>query len=336
MKRVGSVRISMLAMLASVGALVAAPPASGVVTLGQTAPASAPLFHCEFPGPFDEFQLAVAGGNSYVVPPPGGVITSWSTMPGATTGQQLALKIFRPLGGAFFQVVAQDGPRTLSAGTLNTFPVRIPVQGGDVVGTLVPEGAKVDCLFETLLLGDQIGYREGNVGVGGTFEREEPYGEFRLNISATLLPPPVITSITPAAGSMKEATPVVIAGAHFAEVAGVSFGSVPASSFTVDSEGQITAVAPPSATPGAVPVTVTNLVGTSGPQPFTYRACIVPKLKGSKLKAAKRKANRAGCKIGKVKKLDGATAKTGRVVKQRPKPNRILAPGSKINVVLKD
>ncbi|MGE0068008.1 MAG: PASTA domain-containing protein [Solirubrobacterales bacterium] len=48
----------------------------------------------------------------------------------------------------------------------------------------------------------------------------------------------------------------------------------------------------------------------------------------------KKKARKADCKIGKVKKLGDATAKTGEVVKQNPKPGKLLAPGTKIKVTL--
>lgn len=35
-----------------------------------------------------------------------------------------------------------------------------------------------------------------------------------------------------------------------------------------------------------------------------------------------------------MKKKEGVTAKTGKVVKQNPKPGKILAPGSKVSVKL--
>lgn len=37
-----------------------------------------------------------------------------------------------------------------------------------------------------------------------------------------------------------------------------------------------------------------------------------------------------------MKKLGDATAKTGEVVKQNPKPGKLLAPGTKVNVKLGD
>jgi hypothetical protein len=62
--------------------------------------------------------------------------------------------------------------------------------------------------------------------------------------------------------------------------------------------------------------------------------CVVPKLIGRKLKAAKKKLRAADCKIGHVGKRKGITAKSGRVVKQRPRPGKIRAAGSKVSVKL--
>jgi hypothetical protein len=157
----------------------------------------------------------------------------------------------------------------------------------------------------------------------------------RPNETATILPPPTVTSINPVHGSLKGGASVVIGGTNFAELKGVTFGSVPATSFTINSEGQITAVAPASATLGKVNVTVTTIAGvaTSATR-FSYEGCKVPKLLGKKLKASKKKARKADCRIGKVKKRGGATARAGKVVKQSPKPGKLLPPGTKIKVTL--
>lgn len=87
------------------------------------------------------------------------------------------------------------------------------------------------------------------------------------------------------------------------------------------------------------PATSTDLPG----QPLTIAPlsaqvaiakCRVPKLKRKKLAAAKKILRRSGCRLGKVKKRDGATAKTGRVVKQKPGAGKTLAAGAKVSVVL--
>jgi PKD domain/PASTA domain len=59
----------------------------------------------------------------------------------------------------------------------------------------------------------------------------------------------------------------------------------------------------------------------------------VPKLKGKKLKAARRGLKRAHCRLGKVK---GQKSKRAKVKKQSPKAGKVLAPGSKVSVKLAD
>lgn len=85
-----------------------------------------------------------------------------------------------------------------------------------------------------------------------------------------------------------------------------------------------------------MPITVATVAGVAtAPLPFTYEGCAVPKLKGKKLKASRKASTARDCKLGKVAKKKGATAKTGKVVKQKPAPGTVLAPGTKINVTLK-
>jgi hypothetical protein len=313
---------------------IAASGAAAQVVVGQTIRAPFAPVQCDSETPYDEMQVTVADGASYRVPS-AGLLTSWSTVAGSSGGQ-LALKIYRPLGGAKFQVVTQDGPHPLFAGQRNTFPVAIPVQAGDVVGTAVPRDANAVCAFTTNLSADFYLYNPGNAPNGGVIEfGPMTFGtEERMNVEASLLPPPVIGSLTPAAGPIKNAT-ITIAGANFATVQGVSFGGVPAKSFTVYSEEQIVAVAPDSALLSQVPVSVTTSAGsTTSAQTFAYEGCQVPKLKGKKLKASKKTARKSDCRIGKVEKLGDVTAKTGKVVKQRPRPGKVLLPGTRIKVTL--
>jgi hypothetical protein len=62
--------------------------------------------------------------------------------------------------------------------------------------------------------------------------------------------------------------------------------------------------------------------------------CLVPKLKGRTLRGSKRRLTKAGCRAGKVRKLRGATAQTGKVVRQGRKPGVVLAPGTSVSVTL--
>lgn len=330
MKKFWSTRISLLLLSAAVLVLGVSSSAAAQVVVGQVAPPN-PSALCEYSNDYDELQLSVAGGASYTVPT-AGVLTSWSTSASGGGGQNLGLKVFRPLGGGNYLILAEDR-RSLTPSTLNTFPVNIPVQPGDVLGLAIPATGPTACEFETGQPSDVVGYKEGLTGPGGVFSIEETFTGSRLNVSATLLPPPAVTALTPVTASIKGGN-VVITGLNFASVTGVTFGTTPVP-FTVNSEAQITAVAPPSKTLGAVPVTVTTVAGAAtSAVPFTYEGCRVPQLKGKKLKASKKKLRKADCRIGNVKKLHDATAKSGKVVKQNPKPGKILVPGAKVKVVL--
>jgi hypothetical protein len=73
-------------------------------------------------------------------------------------------------------------------------------------------------------------------------------------------PPPTVTGVEPASGPTTGGSTVTITGTHFREVRAVKFGSAEAG-FTVNSEGSLTATAPPGS--GVVDVTVNTLGGTS-------------------------------------------------------------------------
>ena len=60
--------------------------------------------------------------------------------------------------------------------------------------------------------------------------------------------------------------------------------------------------------------------------------CVVPKVKGKKLRAAKRSIRKAHCSPGKVTRAFSKKVKKGRVISQRPKPGKNLAAGSKVKL----
>jgi hypothetical protein len=164
--------------------LAAAAPQAGAVTIGQLAPGSSPPTICSNPSPFDLLTPTVSSGSSYVVPSYGQSISSWSTNAAAGAGQTLALKVFRLVSGATYQVVAHDVPRTLVPSTINTFPVNLPVKSGDVIG--VNDGS-VDnaCVF---LNPDPLFQRNGDLadGQSGTFDSSGTTA--RVNATAIVKP----------------------------------------------------------------------------------------------------------------------------------------------------
>lgn len=309
--------------------------AGRAATIGQLAPGT-PTASCDN-SPFDLAQPTVTSGNGYVVPA-AGVVTSWSTNAAAGAGQMLKMKIFRLVSGTTYTVVGHDGPRALTPSTVNTFPTHIPVQAGDVLGLndanaspSVPNA----CTFS--VSGESHREAPGDAA-DGTSTDFTINATNRVNVTAVVQFPPGITLTTPTSGSISGGTSVTITGHDFTGATAVSFGSTPATSYFVDSDGQITATSPSSAVPGAVDIRVTTAAGTTpvvAGDKFTYTGsvttshCVVPKLKGKKLKADRKKLKAADCKLGKVK---GPKGKKAKVKKQSPKPGTILPAGSKVNV----
>ncbi|WP_327115921.1 IPT/TIG domain-containing protein [Nocardia sp. NBC_01730] len=84
----------------------------------------------------------------------------------------------------------------------------------------------------------------------------------------TYVPVPTLTSISPNSGPVTGGTTVVLTGTGFTSATAVFFGFLPATSFTVNSNTQITAVTPVGL--GTVPVTVSTVGGTSNAVSYTY------------------------------------------------------------------
>ena len=94
---------------------------------------------------------------------------------------------------------------------------------------------------------------------------------------------PTVTGINPTSGPASGGTNITITGTGFNGATGVSFGSTPASNFTVNSDTQITATSPAANLSGAVDVTVTTPNGTSATgsaDQFTYLTATAPTVTG--------------------------------------------------------
>jgi hypothetical protein len=87
--------------------------------------------------------------------------------------------------------------------------------------------------------------------------------------------PPTISTVSPSQGPTTGGTTVTVTGTGMTGSTAVRFGSTSATSFTVNSATQITAVSPPH-TAGAVPVTVVHPTGNSNSVTFTYVAVQLP------------------------------------------------------------
>lgn len=79
-----------------------------------------------------------------------------------------------------------------------------------------------------------------------------------------------LVAVAPIAGPIAGGTVVTLGGTTFTDATAVTFGGLPATSFTVDSDTQITAVAPAAAQGGAAQIVVTTPKWTSNGLTFNY------------------------------------------------------------------
>lgn len=71
------------------------------------------------------------------------------------------------------------------------------------------------------------------------------------------------------------------------------------------------------------------------PDPSSQPArCTVPKLKGKKLRAARKAVRKRGCRLGKVRRRPSAKVAKNRVSSQRPKAGKKLKAGAKVSVIV--
>jgi len=127
------VRAPVIGLLAVAVALAVAPPqASAATTLGETFPTT--TIGCT-----DKTLLQTrSSGPAYEVPS-AGVLTSW-THQGNATASQLKFKVGRNAGSGMYTIVGESGLQTATPNTLNTYPVTIPVQAGDLIGMYMSTG----------------------------------------------------------------------------------------------------------------------------------------------------------------------------------------------------
>jgi hypothetical protein len=296
---------------------------AATVTLGPdlTGLSTGSHLTCGIPG-----GCTLSQGAPGYAAPVSGVIVRWRVID--TTGQLTLRVVNGNTGGAI-------GPTaTATTTSLQEFPADVPIKAGEQIALDIPEaGSSVGLLNKT---GTNVDYWSGTLAKDQERPPTSSYPGFYLLFNADVQPPPGISALTPAAGPINAPNSVVISGHDLTGASTVRFGSAPAAGFTVNSDTQITASAPPSAAISSVPVSVTTVAGTAtSPQNFSYQACRVPKLKGKKLKAAKKQIRAAGCKVGKLTKRRGATAKTGRVARLVPKPGTVATPGTVVKLTIK-
>jgi hypothetical protein len=246
------------------------------------------------------------------------------------------LRVLHPNGKGAYEAVGKSGPETPPDPKVHDFQTNLKVQAGDLIGidptsgedkigVAEVSGAAFASIFPTPFEGSVV-------APSGTTGGKE------IELAAEIQPEPEVTLVSPPFGSVTGGTIVTITGKNFSNASEVKFGTTAAASFKVDSDTEITATTPKMLRPGQVDVSVTTFAGTNPNthfDDFVYTACVVPQLKNRTLKVAKSRLRRAGCKLGHVKKVTAPKPKqVGKVLKQTPKPGKVLAPGSRVRIQL--
>jgi hypothetical protein len=339
-------RLSLLAFCLLMLGAVAAPAAGAAnFTLG------ADLNEEYLPVPFGEagtvVNTSVSGLGAHAVSPVDGLIVGWH-IAGNSMGVQYRLRVMTPIGPGQYLITGSSSVGIPPGAYSASFETALPIAAGQTIGLDVGKFAPIGYVYP--LLG--AGALQWNPVPGeGLTPTASDQPELQYAFNAEVQPAPSIASITPTHGAPAGGTMVTITGADFEKATAVEFGATPATAYTVDSEGQITVIAPAHEA-GAAPISVTTIAGTgTSSQSFTYdgpppvvpgpapspspaATCKVPNLRGKKLKGAKRTSRAAVCTIGKVTKAKGVTARSGKVKAQSPKPGKVLAAGAKVNVTL--
>jgi IPT/TIG domain len=262
-----------LAALAVTGAMLLVPAsvqASGIVLGPKTIPSTVgSAFGCTGCGSRTWAQLISPGVIEEA--PATGLITSWRV----AGGEGLRLRVLAPgPGDEEFVGAGTSNPAAHDNGEANA--TSLPIRAGDLIGADLPEdghiGVQKLAPDSAVALGFQPALADGLPGKALELEFED---ELLLNAEEVFAP--VVSSVSPSSGAAAGGNGVKISGQFFDEATSVMFGSVPASSFSVDFEGQITAIAPASSQ-SAVEIRVTGPGGASEVGPaiagdrYTYLA----------------------------------------------------------------
>jgi hypothetical protein len=183
-KRRTATRSIGLGLVAALVLALGAPSGAGAaVQLGQISPIDPPGGGGACAGYLVQAQDATA---PYTVPFPGGVITGWSHRGNNGAAGSGRLLLWGPAGGTDFTLVARSPVHDFTAGIVNVFSSRIPVNGGELLG--LRGDAEVGCAYSGVA-GDIILYGSGTDPVPGeTRNMSSAVMGYLLNVAAVLEP----------------------------------------------------------------------------------------------------------------------------------------------------
>jgi len=318
--------------VAAVCAVFAGAAQASVISIGSVLPQT--FEQSEFKRVQTVFNTALPEPGATLASPVSGAIVRWRIQ--GAEGGPFYLRVLSPNGKGAYEASGRSEAQSPTNAGLQTFPTNLKIKAGDLIG--------LDSTNPT----DKIGIANVSGAAyasifpspfdGSVVAPSETFGGKEIELSAEIQPQPEVTLVSPPFGSVAGGTLVTITGKNFTQASEVKFGGIPAASFNVDSDTEITATAPKTRRPGTVDVSVTTFAGTNPDTRFddyVYLACVVPQLKNRTLKLAKKLLKRRGCKLGHVKKVDAPNPKkVGKVLKQTPKPGKILSPGARVRIDL--
>ena len=258
-------------------ALLAGSAQAATVTVGSVLPTT--FSQVKFEQVQTLFNTALPEKGANLSSPVTGAVLRWRVQ--GAKGGPFYLRVLRPNGKGAYEAVGTSLPATPNGEGLQTFTTNLPIRAGDLIGVdptnasdeigvaEVP-GASYAYIFPPPFNGSTVAPSGGVPGV-------------EIELSAEVQAVPEITKVAPTSGSIKGGAEVTIAGTSFNGATAVTFGNKPATDFTVGADTEIIATAPATAKPGKVDVTVTTVAGTSAKvraDTFTYKACVVPGLRG--------------------------------------------------------
>ena len=316
-------------MAVGLSALAAPAAQAGTVTVGS--PLTAAFTPAEYGAgsPLTLFNSALPEPGANVTSPVNGVILRWSIV--GAVGGPFKLRVLTPGTANKYTGAGVSGGGLPGSTDVQTFATVLPVKAGQTIG--LDNTNETDKIGQAAVAGASLGFLKPVIEEGATAAGTELTGE-EVGFNAEIQPQPTVAAVSPTEGTFAGGNPVTIAGTDFANVKSVSFGEVPATAFTVDNAEQITAVVPPVSRPQSVDITVTTVAGKSLTVPagrFTYKACVVPSLKGKTVQGARRALKRNGCRLGHVRRARKAR-RHPKVVKQNVAPGKNREPATRIGV----
>jgi hypothetical protein len=269
------------AVLGALAAAVAARPAGAVtITLGRPdLTGVTPIAALDCTGTLCAWSAALntalSTPGAHFTAPADGTITEWRAVGEQSGAGRVLLHVIRPNGdGSFTWVRTSAAATSLDGTTANNPGGGFAISVGDTIGLLTRTDPFNGVGFARVSATSASGGVWASISILSNQTASpnftQPQNELLFN-ATVVLEAPVAGLVSPTSGPAAGGTAVTINGVHLVVPTAVTFGGVPATSFSA-AGSQVTAVAPPHAA-GLVEVAISTAGGTAtAAVPFEYLA----------------------------------------------------------------